>query len=56
MDVFQHMSDVDIHLVNVRDLTLFHWKLADTLRVSLPVFSTCCLLEAVVTSMSSGVF
>lgn len=55
MDVFQHVSDVDIHLVNTGDLTLFHWKLADTLKVSLPVFSTCSL-EAVVTSMSSGVF
>ena len=38
MDVFQHVSDVDIHLVNVGDLMHFHWKLADTLRVSLLVF------------------
>jgi len=56
MDVFQHVSDVDIHLVNTGYLSPLHWKLADTLKVSLPVFSTCCLLEAVVASTSSGVF
>lgn len=55
MDVFQHVSDVDIHLVNVEDLEARRYfeSLPSQL---LAVFSTCCLLEAVVTSMSSGVF
>lgn len=56
MDVFQHVPDVDIHLVNVEGLVPLHWELADTFRVSLPVFSTCCLSETLVPSMSSGVF
>lgn len=34
MDVLQHVSDVDIHLVNMGDLSPFHWKLADTLSPS----------------------
>lgn len=31
MDVFQHVSDVDIHLVSVGDSMPFHPKPADTL-------------------------
>lgn len=38
MDVFQHVSDVDIHLVNMEDLTPFHWKLADTLSLLPSIF------------------
>lgn len=56
MDVFQHVSDVDIHLVNAGDSMPFHPKPADTLSPLLLVFFTYCLLETVVTSMSSGVF